>query len=143
MRLIPSWRQAMINDCSSPSTKCKHMLSCISVLLSTVKRSSRASEVVSNVLERVYSSPKHSTRIRSCLIVSLQCCCAHSNGYSALVLSRYFNSENDLVDGVLPQWGGTETPGLSWPLATLLNFIVANGTATMLCPGQYPHFVSH
>lgn len=66
----------------------------------------------------------------------------------------YFNTENDckhsmsgksshtvdvsilaVVDGVLPQWRGTETPGLSWPLAFLLNYINAKGTATMLCPG--------
>eukprot|EP00041_Stephanoeca_diplocostata_P014238 m.256482 g.256482 ORF g.256482 m.256482 type:complete len:281 (+) comp19632_c0_seq12:72-914(+) len=47
----------------------------------------------------------------------------------------YFNSENDVVDGVLPQWGGANSPGLGWPLAFILNYVQANGTATMLCPG--------
>ena len=46
----------------------------------------------------------------------------------------YWNSENDLVDGIMPQWGGTLTPGMSWPKTFLLNYIVANGSATMLCP---------
>ena len=46
----------------------------------------------------------------------------------------YYNSENDLVDGVLPQWGGANKPGTNWPLAFMLNYIEANGTATMLCP---------
>ena len=46
----------------------------------------------------------------------------------------YWNSENDLVDGIMPQWGGTLTPGMSWPQTFLLNYIVANGSATMLCP---------
>lgn len=46
----------------------------------------------------------------------------------------YYNSENDLVDGVLPQWGGANKPGTNWPLVFMLNYIEANGTATMLCP---------
>eukprot|EP00039_Didymoeca_costata_P033394 m.42146 g.42146 ORF g.42146 m.42146 type:complete len:1030 (+) comp9849_c0_seq2:322-3411(+) len=46
----------------------------------------------------------------------------------------YYNSENDLVDGAMPQWGGSNTPGLSWPKAFMQNYIEANGTATMLCP---------
>lgn len=46
----------------------------------------------------------------------------------------YYNSENDLVDGVLPMWGGANAPGINWPLAFLRNYIDANGTATMLCP---------
>ena len=52
----------------------------------------------------------------------------------AKVGKPYYNSENDLVDGIMPQWGGTLTPGMSWPKSFLLNYIVANGSATMLCP---------
>ena len=46
----------------------------------------------------------------------------------------YWNTENDLVDGTLPLWGGTNAPGLNWPMAFLLNYVRGNGTATMLCP---------
>ena len=46
----------------------------------------------------------------------------------------YFNTENDLVDGALPQWGPTMAAGLNWPLAFINNYLLANGTATMLCP---------
>ena len=46
-----------------------------------------------------------------------------------------FNTENDLVDGAMPQWAGTMQPSLNWPLSFINNFLLANGTATMLCPG--------
>ena len=46
----------------------------------------------------------------------------------------YFNTENDLVDGALPQWGPTMQASLNWPLAFINNYLLANGTATMLCP---------
>jgi hypothetical protein len=46
----------------------------------------------------------------------------------------YWNTENDLVDGALPQWGPSMQSSLNWPLAFINNFLLGNGTATMLCP---------
>lgn len=31
--------------------------------------------------------------------------------------------------------GGAKSPGIGWPLAFIMNYVEANGTATMLCPG--------
>ena len=39
-----------------------------------------------------------------------------------------FNTENDLVDGAMPQWGKTRQPSLNWPLAIINNFLLANGS---------------
>jgi hypothetical protein len=39
----------------------------------------------------------------------------------------YFNTENDLVDGALPQWGPTMRASLNWPLAFINNYLLANG----------------
>ena len=46
----------------------------------------------------------------------------------------YFNTENDLVDVAAPQWGPSMQASLNWPLAFINNYLMANGTATMLCP---------
>ena len=45
----------------------------------------------------------------------------------------YWSSENDMVDGPMPQWGGTNDVALGWPATFARNFARANGTATMLC----------
>ena len=46
----------------------------------------------------------------------------------------YYNTENDLVDGTVPMWGGTNAPGYNWPMSFLLNYIRANGK----CDAPFP-----
>ena len=49
-----------------------------------------------------------------------------------------WNSEQNLVDGPLPQWDPTEQnkygAGLGWPRIFITNYIRAGATATILCP---------
>jgi hypothetical protein len=45
----------------------------------------------------------------------------------------YWDSENDMVDGPMPQWKGTGNVALGWPQTFLTNYINANSTNTMLC----------
>lgn len=56
---------------------------------------------------------------------------------------QYFNTENDLVDGAMPQWGETMAPSLNWPLAFINNYLLANATATMLCPAFHGERPAH
>ena len=45
----------------------------------------------------------------------------------------YYESENDIVDGPMPQWNGSNRVGLHWPKQFISNVVEANGTAAMLC----------
>ena len=45
----------------------------------------------------------------------------------------FWESENDMVDGPMPQWGGTNNVALGWAGTVAKNYARANGTATMLC----------
>ena len=45
----------------------------------------------------------------------------------------YYESENDIVDGPMPQWSGTDSVGIHWPKQFISNIVSGNGTAAMLC----------
>lgn len=54
---------------------------------------------------------------------------------------KYWNSENNDLDGPMPQWdpvsGNIYGSGLSWPRVVIVNYLRARATATVLCPATH------
>ena len=75
--------------------------------------------------------------------------CQHAPlGWSEIVremvrgLGRYFNTENDLVDGATPQWGATMQASLNWPGTPILLRVISAAFAARSKLQKRGHFAS-